>query len=347
MPATMTPRERVIRAIEFNGPDRAPVHRAIFPGAFYRHGQKLVDLLNRWPDDFSPAPTTMPEPPKQEGDIEEYRDEWGCLWRRLKGYTTGEVIEPPIPTWDRYPGYKFPEPPDPEKHRANLEQSIAANEHRYYAFGSAANLFERLQFLRGTENLFVDLAEDRQELHELADRMVDFWLAGIKPSIAAGADGFYFSDDWGTQRALLISPQTWRRFFKPRYRRMFEPIKDAGRHVWFHTDGWTLEILEDFIELGVDVINPQHQCMGNERVAQIIAGRICLRTDLDRQWIIPFGTREQIEEHVKECMRLFGSNNGGIILHGEVGQDVPFDNIVALYEAFEKYGTYPLAWLRG
>jgi len=89
---------------------------------------------------------------------------------------------------------------------------------------------------------------------------------------------------------------------------MFDPILEAGKVVWFHSDGWTLEILEDLIELGVGVLNPQHHCMGNERVAQIIAGRVCLRSDLDRQYIIPFGTQEQIVEHVKEIIRLFGTS---------------------------------------
>jgi len=344
MPEEMTPRERVTRAIEFSGPDRIPVHRYVFPGAFYRHGQKLADLLNRWPDDFGAGPVSVPEPPAGDGEIEEFRDEWGSLWRRLKGYTTGEVIEPAIPTWDAFAEYKFP-PPLSSQHFEGLKQRIESTGHKYYTFGSAGNLFERMQFIRGTENLFLDLAEDRPEVHELADRLVDWYLANIKPSLAAGVDGCYFGDDWGAQTSLLVSPEMWRSFFKPRYKRLFEPVKDAEAHVWFHTDGWTLEILEDFIEIGVDVLNPQHHIMGNEQVAQILAGRVCLRSDLDRQYIIPYGTREEIEAHVKEIIRLFGTFDGGLILHGEVGQDVPFENIEALYEAFYEFGKYPLDWL--
>ena len=70
----------------------------------------------------------------------------------------------------------------------------------------------------------------------------------------------------------------------------------------------------------------------------------CVRTDIDRQWTIPFGTPEQIAAAVREAIEAFGSFNGGCILHGEVGQEVPFVNIEALYSAFYRYGRYPLDW---
>jgi len=85
--------------------------------------------------------------------------------------------------------------------------------------------------------------------------------------------------------------------------------------------------------------------MGTRRVAEICGGRVCIRTDIDRQWVIPFGTPGQVVEAVKEAIEVFGNYNGGVILHGEVGQDVPFENIEALYSSFYKYGQYPLTWL--
>ncbi len=334
----------MVRAIEFGGPDRVPVHRYIFPGALRRHGRKLVDFLNHQPDDFGVGKVQMPEDREEDAPpLEHYRDEWGSLWVRLRGYTAGEVKEPALPTWDAFNTYEFPELSSFE----GLQERIESTHHQWYTFGYGASLFERMQFIRGPENLYVDLAEDRSEIHELADRLVVYHIEGLKRSLKADVDGCYFGDDWGAQRALLVRPDFWRTFFKPRYRRMFEVVKDAGAHVWFHTDGWTLDIIEDFIEIGVDVLNPQHHIMGDERVAARMAGKICLRSDLDRQYIIPHGTKEEIEEHVKNIVALFGNFNGGLILHGEVGQDVPFENIRTLYGAFGKYGSYPLDWLRG
>jgi len=107
MGSEMTPRERVLRAISFEGPDRIPVHRYIFPGAFHRHGQKLVDFLNSLPDDFGVGPVTLPERPQAEGEIEYYTDDWGSKWRRLIGYTTGEVVEPVLSDWSKLPELQF------------------------------------------------------------------------------------------------------------------------------------------------------------------------------------------------------------------------------------------------
>jgi len=342
MAGQMTARERVIRAIEFGGPDRVPVHRYIFPGAFYRHGQKLVDFLNQLPDDFGVGKVQMPEPQEDtNGSLREWRDVWGAVWRGLRGYTSGEVVQPALDTWDKWREYEFP----PVHSCDHIREQSESTNHKYYIFGHAGSLFEQMQWIRGPANVYMDLAENNDEINELADRLVEYRIEGIIPSLQAGADGCFFSDDWGGQHSLLISPQLWREFFKPRYRRMFDVVKNGGGHVWFHTDGYTLDILDDFIEVGIDVLNPQHHIMGNERVAQRIAGKICLRSDMDRQYIIPHGTKQEIENHVKEIITLFGNHNGGLILHGEIGPDVPFENIQAIYQAFEKYGKYPLDWL--
>jgi len=176
----------------------------------------------------------------------------------------------------------------------------------------------------------------------LADRLVDYRIQGVARSLQAGADACFFADDWGAQRSLLINPERWRQFFKPRYKRVFEVVKNYGGHVWFHTDGYTWDILDDLIEIGIDVLNPQHHIMGDERVAERIAGKVCLRSDLDRQHVLPHGTREEVEEHVKQIIALFGAFNDGLILHGEIGPDVPFDNVKTMYDTCIEYGRYPL-----
>lgn len=340
----MNSRERVIRAIEFTGPDRIPFNHAVFPGAFQRHGSSLIEVLNRYPDDFGNRHFSLPQfPPDTGAYLEEYCDEWGSHWIRLKGYTTGEVKQPAIPTWDVFHNYQFPPLPD-QKHFDRLKERLESS-HEHYVLGSGGNLFERMQFLRGSENLFYDLGEERAELHELADRLVAYYLELITRYLKADVDGISFADDWGAQHSLLISPKQWSQFFKPRYQRLFEIVKDASKHIFFHTDGWTLEILEDLHEIGVDVLNPQHTLMGEAEISRRLGGKACFRSDLDRQYIIPGGTVEEIKEHVKRVIRAFGQFNGGLILHGEIGPDVPLENIKAMYAAFEEYGKYPLTWL--
>jgi uroporphyrinogen decarboxylase len=340
----VTSRERVRRAITFTGPDRAPINHAVFPGAYHRHGTALVQVLDQYPDDFGNRPVLHAAPAREsDGYLEEYRDAWGSVWVRVLGYTAGEVKRPALPTWDAFAGYQFP-PPTPQQQFDDLKAQLKAS-HDHWSNGSGGALFEQLQWLRGPENLYIDLAEDREELHVLADRLVDYFLDHITRYLQAGVDGISFSDDWGSQHALLISPRQWRTFFKPRYRRMFEPIKDAGKYVFFHTDGWTLDILADLVEIGVDVLNPQHTLMGEEELSGRFGGRVCFRSDLDRQRIIPHGTPAEITEHVQRVIAAFGRFHGGLILHGEIGPDVPLENVMAMYAAFREYGQYPLRWL--
>jgi len=282
--------------------------------------------------------------PNDPEKIIEWRDKFGTLWRRLGAYTSGDVIEPALPTWDNWGDYELPSPMSEEdavKARAHIESFHPD----YYVRGAGGSIFQRSQSIRGPANFLMDLAEDRQEAHELVDRLVEYNIANLKQVLSARPDAVGFGDDWGSQTQLLCHPDTWRRFFKPRYQRMFDVARDAGCHVWFHTDGWTLEILEDLVEIGVNILNPQHNCMGNDEVARRVGGKVCIRSDLDRQHVIPTGSAEQIVEHVKEIIAAFGSHDGGLILHGEVGPEVPFENIKALYEAYREWGSYPLDWI--
>ena len=341
----VTHRERLRRAITFGEPDRAPIHHYIFPGAFFRHGEALVELARRYPDDFDNEAVNPPDPQSVDAitEVVEWQDGWGTVWRRLKGYTSGEVKVPALPTWDGWGAYEFPPVPT-EQHFEALQARVAEQHPEWFVCAPGGSLFQHIQHLRGPANLMMDLAEDRQEVHELAERKVEHMLAAIEGYVKTDVDCIRFGDDWGAQSQLLVHPDMWRSFFKPLYKKMFDVAKDAGKFVWFHSDGWIWEIIDDLIEIGVDVLNPQHHCMGDERVAAKAGGRVCIRTDIDRQHLIPFGTPEEIRAYVRKVLGLFGDYGGGIILHGEVGPEVPFENVRALYESYYELGHYPFTW---
>ena len=338
----------MIRAITFQCPDRAPIQHWAQPGAYMRHGSALLELFERYPDDFDNEGVNPPEPASVERltEVREWRDAWGTLWHGLKGFTSGEVKVPAIPDWSRWSEYQFPPLPEPsyfEWFRAKVERRHP----KWFVLASGGTLFQQMISLRGMTNLLMDLAEDRPEVHELADRLVEYRLAHIKRYLETQVDAIEFADDWGAQDRMLIHPELWRNFFKPRYKRLFEPVKEAGRFIWFHTDGWTLDILEDLIELGIDVLNPEHDVMGDERVAKHVAGRVCIKTNIDTQYLLPRGSPDEIRAYVKKLLVLFGNYNGGIILHGEIGPDVPLENVQALFSAFYEFGSYPFHWIRG
>lgn len=328
----------MIRAVEFRGPDRFPMFHGVLPAAFLVHGQALRDLLCEFPSDFGGDPQNAWKgelPPDYR--VGTHTDAWGTVWQVEQEGMIGIVKDYPIKSWDDADRLKFPPVPGDEVWEAHRKE-MSRPDRDYYAFGWGVPYFERLQQLRGYENLMMDLATDEPALHKLMDRMVDWYVEGAEKSVQTGCDGIHFSDDWGTQSALMISPDAWRKWFKPRYARMFEPAKRAGKHVWFHTDGYTLPIFSELKDIGCDVINPQQTIIGIEEVGQKWAGKLAFRTDFDRQHVLPHGTRQEIRDHVKRVIDNMGTPAGGLILHGEIAPDVPLENIRYMLEGCVEFG---------
>lgn len=123
--------------------------------------------------------------------------------------------------------------------------------------GTHIRPFERMQFLRGTEDLFCDLAQDEPETYELRDKLHEFYLREARFLVSVPVDGVGFTDDWGSQRALLIRPEKWCSFFKPLYREYCEILHTAG----LPFRGFIEEICEDLVQIGIDAVNSQLFCM--------------------------------------------------------------------------------------
>ncbi|MDI7275944.1 MAG: uroporphyrinogen decarboxylase family protein, partial [Anaerolineae bacterium] len=143
-------------------------------------------------------------------------------------------------------------------------------------------------------------------------------------------DAITFSDDWGSQTALLISPRAWRRVFAPCYQDMFRATHAAGKLVFFHTDGYTLEIIEDLIGLGADAINCQVTCMDLADLGGRFRGRVCFWGEANRQHTLPFGTPGDVRREVRSIVEHLACPDGGMIGLGTAMADVPLQNIEAL-----------------
>ena len=194
--------------------------------------------------------------------------------------------------------------------------------------------------LRGFTNLLTDPYLHPDEWARLRDRIVEFDLALIDQWIARGVDGVYLEDDWGTQQALLIAPDDWRRLYKPAYAKLFARVRDGGAHVWYHSCGNVREIIPDLIDIGVSVLNPvQPQAMDLEELVREFGGKLCFYGGIDSQGILITGTPEQVKAEARRVVDLFGRFDGGYI--GSPSQSImpetPLDNIIALYEALAEY----------
>ena len=370
----MDSRERVRRAIRFEGPDRSPVMHAVLPAGWFQHGAALHAILRRYPTDLAAA--TAPVGDRAGGgatfgyqgsrdlaalypvaddfgylDTRSFQlglpgaagltsDEWGCVWEKLDPGVVGQVVWHPIADWEAFDSFRWPDPLahwrfDRPAIDARIQSARAAGK---YVVAYAGNLFELMQWLRGYDALMIDLAEAPDRVTALAERVADYVLATVEAWLGCDGDAIAFNDDWGTQLQLMIRPSVWRELFAPHYRRLFDRVHAAGRDVHFHTDGNTLEVLPDLVGLGVDVVNLQLSAMDLDATARAIGGKVCLRTDIDRQYILTRASPAEVTDYVRRVFELFGGPHGGVIACGEINSDSKLENVAAMYAAFERFG---------
>lgn len=295
---TMSSYEVVRRAIEFERPERLPLR-------FEALG--LSDVHNVSWNQIGTGDKSLPQA----------IDEWGCLWVRSEMDDMGQVKGHPLADWRALAHFRWPDPDDPAFYEG-MEKRFSGSEGKYVITSIFMLLFERMHALHGFENTLVDLYLERERIEMLADRIVEFDL-GIIRNIARRfpgcIHGLGFTDDWGTQQAVFVNPRLWDEFFKPRYRRIFDAIHEAGWHVWMHSCGRINAILESLIEIGLDVINLQQpRALGIEELGQQFRGHICFESLCDIQHTLPFKGAKEIREEALLLLKHWAVPSGGFIL---------------------------------
>ena len=323
----MTSKERTIRTLRFDNPDRIPVNFWCLPATRLKYGDALTKIVNESEIDIISAPfNDLTEDPRNF-QIGTFTDAWGSVWRNQQEGIIGEVKEYPLNDFSKVWDYKSPKELLLSGESGLAETTEFIDNHSdKFILGGWINVFERMQFLRGTENLFIDLMLEEPEFFKLRDIVEDYYTAYLDLWLKTDVDGVIFADDWGTQRSLMISPESWRSLFKPVYQRLFSRAKQAGKFVFMHSDGYILDIYDEFIELGVDAINSQVWCMGLEKVAEKCNGRITNWGEICRQNILPNGTIDEVKEAIHQ-MKKYLWVNGGLIGQFEAGHDMPLQNI--------------------
>jgi len=336
----MTPRERMYKALEFNSPDRAPRDIWALPWVDQYARAEFDALAERFPPDVMSvrAEARGDRARGRRGRKGTYTDDWGCVFEVGQDGLIGEVKGPPLADWAALDTYR---PPAEIIERADWDavgRACAANRagaQRFTILGTGVRPFERMQFLRGSEALYVDLGYETAELRRLIDMVHEFHLAELARVVKTDADAVTWMDDWGAQGALLISPDQWRRLFKPLYRQYCDAIHAAGKKTFFHSDGHIFAIYEDLIDVGVDAVNSQLFCMDIEEIARRFRGRITFWGEIDRQQILPFGTPADVRAAVARVRRALDDGTGGLIAQCEWGVHNPPENIAAVFEAWE------------
>lgn len=341
----MTHRENWLRVVEFRYPQRVPCGVSFAPLTWHTHRERLEEILLRHPLLF-PGYQAGGANFDSFGDFyregEYTTDNWGCVWYNRIGGLEGQVVKHPLEDWDALDSYEFPDVMTKTERGIrdwnHIRKALTAQRQQGgLVGGDGERLFDRLYFLRGFENLMMDFATDAPHLQVLIDRFTEYQVGLVKMYLDIGVDLVSFHTDIGAQNALMISPAQFRKYIKPMFAAIFQPIREAGAHVVLSSDGRLVEIVDDLIECGVSVHDPQLRANTLEGIEQAYKGRLCANVDLDRQmWA--FCKPEEIDAQVRQVMERLYDPRGDLMISASVWDaNTPLENIDALCGALERH----------
>lgn len=361
----MTSKERVLTALSHEEPDRVPVTASFTPefaerlrkhlglplGATNPHGGIVHDLEEALGLDIIQYSVGIANSYYASSEST-YTCEWGITWRQVeystpfgKGRYT-EIAEHPLALDERISTYV---PPDPHKEEryAPLREILRQYGEEYFILGvTVCTIFEGAWYLRGLDRLLIDMVTDEEKANVILDIPFRFHLEAAKRLVAMGVDGIWLGDDVGTQRGMLISPELWRKYLKPRMAALCSELKRLNPHIFiaYHSDGNIEPIIDDLIEIGIDVLNPvQPKAMDPGALKKRYGARLSFWGTIDEQETLPFGTPETVRREVQERIRTMAPGGGFIIAPTHhVQLDTPLENFFAFLEAAKTYGRYPV-----
>ncbi|MCS6950850.1 MAG: hypothetical protein NZ520_10360 [bacterium] len=347
----MTPRERVLRAVRREMPDRVPKEMSFTPAAYERFvqetrhtdpaeyfGMEIRAVGFRPPrelPDFSRYLQRLPEGARISG-------EYGTAHVPGSYYHFTRAVFPlehatTIRELEEYPWPDF----TPVYRHEHLEAEVQAwHEKGYFVVGFAGHIFETAWALIGFERIFRDFIENPEFVEWVLEKITEDNCFKARRLAEAGVDMVQFGDDVGMQHRLMMRPDVWRRFLKPRLAREIAAARAVRPDIpiWYHSDGNISDIIEDLIEVGVTVLNPvQPECLDLDWLQRRFGDRLAFWGTIGTQTVMPFGTPEDVRRAVKEMIDRFAP---GLVLAPThvIEPDVPWENIVAFFEAVEEYG---------
>jgi uroporphyrinogen decarboxylase len=376
----MTSRERVLCALNHEEPDRVPIFFGVsgattmlapaydrFKSYLGVSGEpKLISSLLQYarldeevmlrfgvdgrPIQPGPAPSSL----RRAIDERTYVDEWGVTWQMKPGTLYFEIVDSPlrdatIADLDRY---SWPDLAHPGRFTGLAAEAAALHGRGLAAVGlSGVNPVEQIWSLRGFDTWLIDLALDPEFAHALLGKVTDLMLAGVQAflgEVGTELDVVITADDQASQRGPLISPKMYREMIKPYHARLIAGIKQKTRaKVFFHSDGNVFPLIRDFIDIGVDLLNPvqvsAHEMGDTARLKRMFGDELSFCGGIDTQAALPFGTTDDVRREVRRRIRDLGPGGGYILAAVHCIQpDVPPENVCAMLDEAAIAGSYPL-----
>ena len=349
----MDARENQRRAVRFERPDYIPMVFHINHACWHHYPpEALWELMAEHPTlfpDFDPsAGHDIPEPPAYARAAEPFVDPWGCVWETAEDGIVGMVTGHPLADWNALETYT---PPDPNRfnHHGPIDWCDPATvtgpagfmKHLRAGEIGHGHTFLKLCDLRGYQNLIFDMADDEPRLWRLIDMVEQFNMRLLRNFLDHfKVEWVGFAEDLGMQRGPMLSPQDFRRYILPSYRRLMQVAREDGCIIHMHSDGDIRTLVADLIQGGVEIINLQDLVNGIDWIRETLAGRICVDLDIDRQQITPYGTPGDVDALIRREVEQLGSRDGGLMMIYGLYPGVPLENVKALMDAMTKYATY-------
>jgi uroporphyrinogen decarboxylase len=361
----MIPKKRLIKAVKHEEPDRVPVVNTLTPASAQKvsnalnlpferinnclFNDQLVALGNDAILVGADAPIDFRPPVFEDGS---YLDEWGIRYKKIGVHN--EMIKHPlrdIENLDQMNEYfhrhKFPNPYGTGRFDLAKRQ-IAQYGNTYAVIGLLQmTMFESSWYMVGLEKYFMDLARGNEYIFALLDRMIQYHLTIGKQLIDLGCDIIWIGDDFGDQDNMLISPDMFRRIFKPRFKMVIEELKryKSDILVAYHSCGMIAPIIQDLIEIKIDILHPIQPVNGMDRVniKKASGDRLTLWGCLSIQDTLPFGSESDVQDEIKRIIR-DTAKGGGFVLGAahHIQADTPIENILAIYDTVKTNGKYPI-----
>jgi len=267
---------------------------------------------------------------------------WGIVFREFE-YSYGTYIEidsSPLRDVDNISDLINHPSPSLELWDYDSYREVLKNYKDFFVWLNMNGCFDFARFMRGTEEFFMDLVYEPRKAEVLLDKVnelaIEFFGRCIE-KVKDLVDGVYLGDDFGTQQGLAISPDMWRKYIKPRYKKLISIIKDNDLKYCHHSCGGVYPIIPDMIELGVDVLNPIQPLargMEPEILGKEFGKDIAFYGGIDEQRTLPCGTVEDVKNEVLNRIDTLGRYNGYIVAPSHAFQpDTPIENVIAVYEA--------------
>jgi len=352
----LSDRENYLRNASFQYPEWMPAVVAISNASWDEWRGEMEDVVARhprlWPGfekgrrdwerfDFGPANTKgVP-----------FKDAWGCVWETSMNGIEGVVTEPPLESWSQWDSWQAPDPlltgdrGPVDWDRIRRDMQLRKDRGELCSGGLPHGFFfMRLTYLRGFENMMMDMLTEEPLLWELIDAVHGHNRTVLDQFLAMDVDLVEIAEDLGSQDASIIGPDLFHKYCRPYYERLIQPFRERGCHIALHSDGYIMDLIDDLLMAGVTILNPQDLCNGIDNIRRELKGRVCIRLDIDRQTVVPYGSPQEIRALVEEEVRVLGSPKGGLELIAGIYPPTTPENVHALASAFEEFQTF---WFDG